>query len=155
MRALMRLEWVRALLVAELLVALAGIVLTSLVALVLGYVTPDNTLVISGRITSVINVGGEKVNPEKVEEVLSTHPQVQQVAALALPNEQGLNEVCALIVPRKGPTLATGLIKSFCEDRLPAHFVPSRIILVKSLPKNEMGKVNRQMLPDLVKNMQN
>jgi long-chain acyl-CoA synthetase len=121
----------------------------------LGYVTPDNTLVISGRITSVINVGGEKVNPEKVEEVLSTHPQVQQVAALALPNEQGLNEVCALIVPRKGPTLATGLIKSFCEDRLPAHFVPSRIILVKSLPKNEMGKVNRQMLPDLVKNMQN
>ena len=66
----------------------------------LGYLTEQNMLVISGRTKTVINIGGEKVTPERVEEVLSAHPSVQQVAVLAVHNERGVDDVCALVVPR-------------------------------------------------------
>jgi acyl-coenzyme A synthetase/AMP-(fatty) acid ligase len=121
----------------------------------LGYVTPSNLLVISGRATAVINVGGEKLNPEKVEEVLSAHPSVQQAAVLAVPNEQGLDDVCALIVPRTGTALVAQIVQAFCQDRMPSKFVPTRFIAVRDLPRNEMGKIDRQKLPDLLKTKQN
>ena len=64
-------------------------------------------LVISGRSKTVINIGGEKVNPERVEEVLSAHPSVQQAAVLAVQNERGVDDVCALVVTRS-PLIAQG-----------------------------------------------
>lgn len=115
----------------------------------IGYLTSENLLVISGRTKTVLNVGGEKVNPEKVEEVLSAHPSVQQVAVLSVPGEGGIDELCALIVPRSA--LITGALQTFCRDRLPPRFVPSRFIAVSELPLNEMGKIQRSKLSDLLK----
>ena len=115
----------------------------------LGYLTEQNMLVISGRSKTVINVGGEKVNPERIEEVLSAHPSVQQAAVLAVNNERGADEVCALIVPRS-PLVAQDL-KAFCSEKLPSRFVPTRFISVSNLPRNEMGKIERLKLLDFVK----
>ena len=66
----------------------------------LGRLTADNMLVITGRETNVVNIGGEKVNPEKLEEILLDHPDVMQAAIIAMPNELGVNDICALLVPR-------------------------------------------------------
>jgi acyl-coenzyme A synthetase/AMP-(fatty) acid ligase len=115
----------------------------------LGYLTEQNMLVISGRTKTVINIGEEKVTPERVEEVLSTHPSVQQVAVLAVHNESGVDDVYALIVP--GSTLIDEALKAFCSERLPPKFVPTRFIAVSDLPRNEMGKIERLKLLDLVK----
>ena len=115
----------------------------------IGYLTQENMLVISGRAKTVMNIGGEKVNPEKVEEVLSSHPSVQQVAVLSMPVEGGVDEVCALVVTR---VLAVQVLEAFCRERLPPKFVPTRFIAVSDLPRNEMGKIERRKLPDLVKN---
>jgi acyl-CoA synthetase (AMP-forming)/AMP-acid ligase II len=119
----------------------------------IGYLTADNMLVISGRAKTVVNIGGEKVNPERVEEVLSAHPSVHQVAVLAVPAASGLDELCALIVPRSA--LVVPALQAFCRDRLPPKFVPERFIAVSDLPRNEMGKVERLKLPDLVKSKLN
>jgi fatty-acyl-CoA synthase len=114
----------------------------------LGHLTEQNMLVISGRSKTVINIGGEKVNPERVEEVLSAHPGVQQVAVLAVPNESGVDDVCALIV--SGSELNAQALKAFSSERLPPKFVPARFIAVSNLPRNEMGKIERLKLLDLV-----
>jgi acyl-coenzyme A synthetase/AMP-(fatty) acid ligase len=115
----------------------------------IGQIAPNRILVISGRTKTVINVGGEKINPEKVEEVLAVHPSVKQVAVVAIANDRGLDEVCALIIPRA--TLIPQVLQSFCQARLPSSFVPTRFVAVSELPRNEMGKIERRKLPDLLK----
>ena len=115
----------------------------------LGYLTKDNMLVISGRDTSVLNLGGEKMNPERIEEIVSTHTSVVQCGVLAVPNESGVDELSALVVARSN--LDIDSLRKYCEARLPSAFVPFRFVTVDGLPRNEMGKIERGKLPDLLK----
>jgi acyl-CoA synthetase (AMP-forming)/AMP-acid ligase II len=115
----------------------------------LGYVTRHNMLVISGRSWSVLNVGGEKVNPERVEEILSAHPSVAQAAVLAMPNAMGVDEIWALIVPRS--FLSADVLRNYCASMLLNKFAPAHFISVSEIPRNETGKIDRRKLPELVK----
>jgi acyl-CoA synthetase (AMP-forming)/AMP-acid ligase II len=115
----------------------------------LGYLTQDNMLVIAGRATSVINVGGEKVNAERIEGILAGHTIVAQVAVLPVPSDTGLDELCALVVPRSDMNAET--LRDYCKARLPSAFVPAQFIAVTSLPRNEWGKLDRTKLPELLK----
>jgi acyl-CoA synthetase (AMP-forming)/AMP-acid ligase II len=120
----------------------------------LGYLTKDdNVLVISGRTTSIVNLGGEKVTPERIEDVLSMHADVVQCAVLSMPNESGLDEICALVVPRS--FLNVEVLRDFCRASLPPVFVPARFIAVSDLPRNEMGKIERARLPELARSKLN
>jgi acyl-CoA synthetase (AMP-forming)/AMP-acid ligase II len=116
----------------------------------LGYFTKDNILVISGRATHVLNLGGEKLNPERIEEVLSTHPNVIQCAVVPISHESGVDELCAVIVARS--YLDTQALSDFCKANLPPVFVPARFVQIARLPTNEMGKIERAKLPELVRN---
>jgi acyl-CoA synthetase (AMP-forming)/AMP-acid ligase II len=115
----------------------------------LGYFTKDNVLVISGRATHVLNLGGEKLSPERIERVLSTHPNVAQCAVVPISHESGVDELCAVIVARS--YLDAQALSNFCEANLPPAFVPARFIQIASLPTNEMGKIERGKLPELVR----
>jgi len=115
----------------------------------LGYVTKDNILVLTGRASNVLNLGGEKMNPERIESILSTHPSVVESGVLAFSTQSGVDELCALVVPRS--YLNAKVLGDFCRDSLPAAFVPTRFIAVAELPKNAMGKVERAKLPDLLR----
>jgi acyl-CoA synthetase (AMP-forming)/AMP-acid ligase II len=119
----------------------------------LGYFTKDNILVISGRATSVVNLGGEKINPERIEELLSTHPSVAQCAVLAVAGEFGIDQLCALVVPQT--ILDVEALSDLCRTNLPAALVPSRFVSVTDLPRNEMGKFERAKLLELVKSKLN
>jgi len=116
----------------------------------LGYFTKDNVLVISGRATHVLNLGGEKLNPERIEGILSSHPNVTQCAVVPISHESGVDELCAVIVARS--YLDPQALSNFCKANLPPVFVPARFIQIASLPTNEMGKIERTKLPELVKN---
>ena len=72
---------------------------------------------------------------------------------LAVGNESGVDDVCALIVSRSA--LIDQALKAFCSERLPPKFVPTRFIAVSDLPRNEMGKIERLKLLDLVKSTLN
>src|SRR5262249_55270487 len=64
-----------------------------------GYVTDENMLVITGRKKEILNLGGEKVSPRLIEEVLMDHQNVREALAFTVPNEFGIEEVWALAVP--------------------------------------------------------
>jgi acyl-coenzyme A synthetase/AMP-(fatty) acid ligase len=115
----------------------------------LGYLTGENILVISGRQTAILNLGGDKVKPETVEEVLVSFDAVHQAAAFNVANELGVDELWALIVP-KSP-LDEKALRGHCEQKLPRSFVPIRFVTVDELPVNDMGKVERQRLPEIAK----
>jgi acyl-CoA synthetase (AMP-forming)/AMP-acid ligase II len=115
-----------------------------------GTLNADGLLAISGREQTVLNLGGDKVNPETVELALSQFRGIIEAAVLAAPNEFGNNEIFALVVSRE--KLDQQQLRAHCEARLPRPFVPVKFLPVDSLPHNEMGKIDRRQLPELGRN---
>jgi len=113
---------------------------------------PDGYLRLVGRARDLIITGGLNVYPREVEDVLREHPAVEDVAVAGVPDPDWGEAVAAWIVPasasRPGPPAAGELI-AFAADRLARFKCPRRVFLVKSLPRNALGKVLRHELrPD-------
>ncbi len=99
-----------------------------------------------GRETGVINVGGNKVHPEEVEQVLLSHPEVWQAKVAAKRNPIMGSLVVAEIVPLNDGSDRTSLrdsILDHCRTRLDRHKVPALINFVKELPCSATGKLAR------------
>jgi o-succinylbenzoate---CoA ligase len=112
-----------------------------------GSIDADGRVRVVGRIGDVIVTGGEKVWPDAVERVLSTHPQVREVAITSRPDEQWGQRVVAVIVPTdfaNPPTLDT--LRAHTKTELPAYAAPQEIIVRAELPKTASGKVQRTQL---------
>jgi acyl-coenzyme A synthetase/AMP-(fatty) acid ligase len=115
----------------------------------IGSLTAQNLLVISTREKSLMNLGGDKIKPELIEDVLMSFAQVEQAAVFSVTNALGIDEVWAIIVPRA--TVDEKALRTHCEEKLPGNFVPARFTLTNELPRNQMGKIDRSRLPDIAK----
>jgi acyl-CoA synthetase (AMP-forming)/AMP-acid ligase II len=93
---------------------------------------PDGGIRILGRRQDLINVGGEKVLPCEVEAVLLELPEIADCLVCAEPNAITGQVVCAQVVlaPGTDPTTIRGLVRGFCRDRLAAHKVPMKVIVM-------------------------
>ncbi len=104
-----------------------------------------------GRRSDVVNRGGEKFPPSEVADVLRAHPAVADVAVTGLPDAEMGERVGAAIVLRPGarrPT-ADGL-RSWCRGRLAPFKLPEVVVFVDALPANELGKLPRSVLVELI-----
>lgn len=119
----------------------------------IGSVTKEKLLKITGRQKTVMNIGGDKINPEIVERVLTAFGGVDDAGVVGFINEYGLEEVWALIVA--DPELDMTQLHVHCQKRLPPTFVPRRFLRAEALPKNEMGKIDRKTLVEFTKTLQN
>jgi acyl-coenzyme A synthetase/AMP-(fatty) acid ligase len=114
----------------------------------IGYLTPDKMLVIAGRDDTILNVGGDKVNPEAVEAALASFPGVAQAAAFSVTDALGIAELGLAIVAPSGCN-EKALI-SHCEAQLRMSLGPVRVLKVSELPRTESGKIDRNRLSALV-----
>jgi acyl-CoA synthetase (AMP-forming)/AMP-acid ligase II len=110
----------------------------------LGTVMPDGLLVVGGRETAILNLGGEKINPERIEQVLASCPGVVEAGAFGAVNALGVEEVHAAIV-------ASGVFdetaaRNHCARSLPIECVPARFFQLAALPRTGMGKLDRGRL---------
>jgi fatty-acyl-CoA synthase len=115
----------------------------------IGYLRADDLLVITGRQATLLNVGGDKVNPEIVEEVLASFPAIADCAVLNIANELGIEEIHALIVARTAFDEAE--LRNHSARRLHRIFIPVRFIAVERIPRNDMAKIERGRLMELVR----
>lgn len=106
---------------------------------------PRGHLHLVGRKDSFINVGGKKVNPLEVEQVLLAHPSVVEAVVWGETTADSGERVRATVVAR-APLPATELT-SHCRARLLPHQVPAAVDFVASLPKSSMGKIRRAAVP--------
>ena len=106
-------------------------------------------LVISGREKEVVNLGGAKIQPQLVEDVLAAFAALNQAGVVAVPNALGLDELWALIVPRA--PLDTEALAAHCRERLALPFCPVRFVSVEALPRNANGKLDRLRLLELAR----
>jgi len=113
-----------------------------------GYLTADNMLVLSNA-----NDGGGATNVERIEQILSKHTNVVQCGVLAVADEFGKEEFCALVVPRS--YFDVEALRSYCNARLPGSLVPARFVAVSQLPRDDAGGIDRAKLPQLLKSQLN
>jgi acyl-CoA synthetase (AMP-forming)/AMP-acid ligase II len=114
-----------------------------------GYLTKHGLLVITGREKTRLNLGGDKVIPETIEDVIVAFGAIEQAAVFSAPNELGIEEVVALVVTRTKVDQAA--LHSHCAARLPSLFVPVRFVGVAAIPRSDMGKIERHLLPELAR----
>ena len=114
----------------------------------LGTLNTDGLLVITGREETVLNLGGDKISPETIEQILLQFNGVVEAAIFGAPNEYGNSEIWAAVVGQ-GALDEQGL-KQYCAARIPRPFTPTRVCVVESLPRNEMGKLDRSRLHDWI-----
>ena len=112
-----------------------------------GYLTADGMLVVLGRKTAVMNVGGDKIAPERIEEVIKAYAGVEDVAVFTRMDELGVNELWAAVVSRA--PVDDNALRAHCVQRLEAAFVPVRFVAVEKIPRNDMGKIERARLATL------
>ncbi|MBJ7483152.1 AMP-binding protein [Brevundimonas sp.] len=108
-----------------------------------GYLDADGYLFLSGRADDVIVRGGENISPGEIEDVLLSHPDIADVAAVGVPSAEWGEAVATAIVVR-GTAPSHDDIKALVRGRLRSSRVPEQILIVDALPYNEMGKLLRR-----------
>ena len=111
-----------------------------------GYVDDDGYLFLTDRIKDMIVSGGENVYPVEVEEALSQHPEVADVAVIGVPDERWGETVKALVIPRAGTAPAADELIAFARERLAGYKLPRSIEFVDELPRTPSGKVLKREL---------
>jgi acyl-CoA synthetase (AMP-forming)/AMP-acid ligase II len=114
----------------------------------LGAFDEEGYLSIVGRARDVIRTGGETVAPPEVEQVLSSHPAVAEVAVVGVPDAAWGEVVAAVVVVRDGhPVPELDALRAFCTGRLAPFKQPRRLALVDALPRTAAtGQIQRTLL---------
>jgi acyl-CoA synthetase (AMP-forming)/AMP-acid ligase II len=102
----------------------------------------DGFFYIAGRKKDVIICGGENVFPEEVENTLQNLPQVEDVAAIGIPDKRLGEIVAAVVQVKKGERLNEEDIMRYCEVSLPRYKRPRRIFF-SGIPRNQAGKIEK------------
>jgi malonyl-CoA/methylmalonyl-CoA synthetase len=108
----------------------------------------DGYLAVVGRAKDVVISGGFNVYPKEIELVIDAMPGVLESAVVGIAHADFGEAVTAFVVPRFGVTLSEAGVIAHVKDRLAAFKVPKRVVLVADLPRNAMGKVQKNALRD-------
>jgi len=111
-----------------------------------GVFDADGYLSIVGRAKDLIITGGYNVYPKEIELVLDTLPGVGESAVFGVPHADFGEAVTAAVVARAGTTLSESELIAALRRELANYKVPKRVIVVDELPRNAMGKVQKNVL---------
>ncbi len=106
----------------------------------LAVVHPDNYVQIMDRKKDIIISGGENISTVEVENVIYQHPDVLEVAVIAIPNDKWGEVPKAFVMPKPGKNLTEQDIINFCKQNL-AHFKAPKSVEFGELPKTATGKI--------------
>ncbi|HJV60112.1 MAG TPA: malonyl-CoA synthase [Albitalea sp.] len=113
----------------------------------------DGYVVIVGRSKDLIISGGYNVYPAEVESVLNELPGVAESAVIAAPHPDFGEGVVAVVVPRNGVALDAESLIAALKARIAGFKVPKRLFVVNELPRNTMGKVQKNLLREQHKSL--
>jgi acyl-coenzyme A synthetase/AMP-(fatty) acid ligase len=115
----------------------------------IGHVDKDGYLYLTDRQSNMIISGGANIYPQETENLLLSHPKVDDVAVIGVPNEDMGEEVKAVVIPRPGvdpgPELERELI-DFCRERIAHYKCPRTVDFSKDLPRQPTGKLYKRLI---------
>ena len=116
----------------------------------LGRLRADGHLQVTGRLKDVIVRKGENISAKEIEDLLYTHPKVQDVAVIGLPDPERGERVCAVVqAAAGGEPLVFGEMVAFCREAgLMTQKIPEQLEVVDDLPRAATGKIVKTTLRD-------
>jgi len=120
----------------------------------LGRFDANGYLQIVGRGKDLIISGGLNIYPKEVEDAIDALPGVIESAVIGLPHADFGEGVVAVIVPHKGKAPTEAEILNGLKDKLARFKQPKHITFVDELPRNTMGKVQKNLLREQFKHIQ-
>jgi fatty-acyl-CoA synthase len=98
---------------------------------------------IVGRIKDMVIRGGENIYPREVEEFLYTHPDIEDVQVIGVPDDRYGEELCAWVKLRSGSTLDAEQVRTFCTGKIAHYKIPRYVRVTEEFPMTVTGKVQK------------
>jgi acyl-CoA synthetase (AMP-forming)/AMP-acid ligase II len=111
-----------------------------------GYMDESGYVYIVDRSKDMIITGGENVYPREIEEVLSRHPAVREVAVIGIPDAKWGESIKAVVSLNDGMKVSAEELISLCKDHIASYKKPKSVDFVDDLPKNNYGKIMKREL---------
>ena len=110
----------------------------------LAVMRPDGYCVVVGRSKDMVIRGGENIYPREVEEFLYTHPDIEDVQVIGVPDDKTGEEVCAWIKLRTGAApLDVAAVRAFSAGKLAHYKIPRYVLIVEEFPMTVTGKIRK------------
>jgi len=108
----------------------------------------DGFYYIIDRKDNMIITGGEHAYPSEVQEIISTHPGVFDVAVIGLTHEKWGEQVTAVVVPKENAKVDEKMIVDYCRDKMAGYKRPKKVIFIKDeeMPRTATGKILHRKL---------
>jgi malonyl-CoA/methylmalonyl-CoA synthetase len=113
-----------------------------------GKVDEHGVVTIVGRSKDLVISGGYNVYPAEIEGVLNEQPGVAESAVVGVPHPDFGEGVIAVVVPKPGAALDGEALVAALKGRIANFKVPKRVFIEPELPRNQMGKVQKNLLRD-------
>ncbi|OGA69689.1 MAG: 2,3-dihydroxybenzoate-AMP ligase [Betaproteobacteria bacterium RIFCSPLOWO2_12_FULL_65_14] len=111
---------------------------------------PSGNYIVEGRKKDLINRGGEKISAEEIENLILTHPAVQNVACVPVHDANLGEKMCACVILKPGRQLDLPSLVSFLKEREIAKFkLPESMMVVDDFPVSTFGKVSKKALAEM------
>lgn len=114
----------------------------------IAHIDKDGYILITDRKKDMIIVGGFNVYPRDVEDILYTHPSVELVAVVGIPDQRSGESVKAFIKLKPGSTVTVEEMREFCKENMAGYKRPRSIEFRDDIPVSNVGKVLRRILRD-------
>ncbi len=108
----------------------------------------EGFVTVTGRVKDLIIRGGVNISPLEIDHVLAKYDQLLEAAAVGIPDDIYGEEVVCYVVPRSGAQVTENDVKQHCAGWLPDYRIPKQVYFVDELPKNDRGKVKRDLLQE-------
>src|SRR2546427_1825335 len=110
---------------------------------------PSGNFVVEGRKKDLINRGGEKISCEEIENLILSHPAVQNVACVPVPDSHLGERMCACVILKSGSNLSLNELVEYLKSKEIAKFkLPERLELLDDFPVSTFGKVSKKALSE-------
>jgi long-chain acyl-CoA synthetase len=119
----------------------------------IGELDQAGNLFIRDRKKDMVIVGGYNVYPREIDEVLFSHPDISEAAAVGVADEYRGEVVRACVSLRAGATTTMDDLLEFCRQELAKYKVPSRIDILDEVPKTTVGKIDKAAVRELLNSL--
>ena len=114
----------------------------------IAYMDEDGYAYIVDRKKDMINVGGEKVFPSEVEDMMLVHPKIKDLVIVGIPDDLKGEAPKAFIELNEGETATLEEIREFCKPRMAPYKAPVAVEFIDEVPRSAAGKALRRLLRD-------
>lgn len=111
-----------------------------------GHFDEEGRLFVDGRDDEMIVSGGENVFPREIEDLLSDHEAISEVALIGVDDEDFGQRLKAFVVLKDGAKLSEADVKAYVKENLAAYKVPREVVFLDELPRNATGKILKREL---------